>query len=401
MRILYHHRTRAEDAQGIHIEEIQRGFRQLGHEVKEVALIPRGGAGGPSKPGAAARAISAVARHMPRAGYELLEIAGNAVETAKLVAAIREFRPDAIYERYSLHNAAGVLASRMTGVPLALEVNAPLAEERSKHGGLAFPGLARAIESAIWRAATAIVTVSGPLASAIEAAGVPRGRIRVLHNAVRRELLRDERDGLAVRARWGIPRGSVVCGFTGWFRPWHGLEGFLHSFAEAGLDRLGAKVMLVGEGQAKPQLEAIVASKGLSGSVIFTGAVGRDAIADHVAAFDVALQPLATPYASPMKIFEYLAVGKPVVAAATPAITEVLTHGVDSLLFAPGNYGAMAAAVKRLVENDDLRARLSRGARATISDRGLFWDENARRTLEHLQSIRGPAAPALPAVADA
>ena len=389
MKILYHHRTRAEDAQGIHIEEIQRGFRQLGHELQEVALIPRGGASTvdgskKARPSAAARAVSKAASFLPGWGYELAEMAGNAVVGAKLLSAIRAFQPDVVYERYSLHHAAGVAAARAAGVPIVLEVNAPLAEERSAHGGLAFPRLARKVESAIWSSATAIITVSTPLADSIVAAGVPRENILVLHNAVRREFFAAERNGQKVRERWGIKPGEVVCGFTGWFRPWHGLEGFLEAFADAGLAGAGAKVMLVGEGKALPALQEIVARRGLGGSVIFTGAVGRDDIADHVAAFDVALQPLATAYASPMKIFEYLALGKPVVAAATPAIAEALTHGRDSLLFPVGDSVAMVSALKQLVNDRALRERLSEGARDTIVSRGHFWDENARRTLAHL-----------------
>lgn len=388
MKILYHHRTRAEDAQGIHIEEIQRGFRQLGHEVKEVALVPRGGAvadgSQKARPSAAVRAVSKAASFLPGWGYELAEMAGNAVTGAKLLSAIREFQPDVVYERYSLHNAAGVAAARAAGVPIVLEVNSPLAEERSAHGGLAFPRLARKVESAIWGSATAIITVSTPLADAIVAAGVPRENILVLHNAVRREFFAAARNGAAVRAKYGIRADEVVCGFTGWFRPWHGLEGFLEAFADAGLAAQGAKVMLVGEGKALPALQEIVARRGLGGSVIFTGAIGREEIADYVAAFDVALQPLATAYASPMKIFEYIALGKPVVAAATPAIAEALTHGRDSLLFPVGDSAAMVTALKQLVVDGELRERLSQGARDTIVTRGHFWDENARRTLAHL-----------------
>lgn len=401
MRILYHHRTRAEDAQGIHIEEIQRAFRQLGHEVREVALMPRGvDDGRPGTPSRAARLVSGLAAKLPRWGYELAELSSNAVEFARLRTAIREFRPDIIYERYSLHNSAGVMAAKRAGIPLILEVNSPLAAERTAHGGLSFPRLGRRVEGAIWKAASAIVTVSSPLADAIAAAGVPRQRILVLHNGVRREMLTAIPDRAGVRARYGIAPGEVVCGFTGWFRAWHGLETLLERFADARLDRLKAKVMLVGDGGARPVLEEIVRRRGLGRAVVFTGQVGREAIADHIAAFDIALQPAATPYASPMKIFEYLALGKPVVAAATPAIAEVLADGRESLLFAVGDHDGMVERLERMLRDEDLRARLSAGARQTIVRDGRLWDENARRTLEHLadlatnRSWRSPLRPA-------
>lgn len=394
MKILYHHRTRAEDAQGIHIAEIQRAFRQLGHEVHEVALVPAGGAVDEKKePGLAVRLVSRAAAALPRAGYELLELASNGPVAARVAKAAREIAPDLIYERYSLHNAAGVMAARAANVPLVLEVNAPLADERAKHGGLAFPRIARRVERTIWKAATAVVTVSSPLADVIAAAGVPRERILVLPNAVRREMLASSPSGEAVRAKHGFRPEHVVFGFTGWFRPWHGLETFLEAFADAGFARRGARVLLVGEGQALPALKEIVVTRGLGEAVAFAGAVGRDAIAGHIAAFDAALQPHATTYASPMKIFEYLALGKPVVAVATPAVREILEDGVDSLLFAPGDAKAMLEGVGRLLDDPALRGSMSRAAKETVSRRGFFWDENARRTLEHLRRVRAAQLP--------
>lgn len=389
MKILYHHRTRAEDAQGIHIEEIQRAFRQIGHEVRECALIVRGdGAQKAAKANPMVRAVSALAAKLPKSGYEIAEIGSNLVEAARVAAAVREWKPDLIYERYSLHNAAGLLASRWTGVPIVLEVNAPLAKERAAHGGLAFPGLAKQVEAGIWKGATAVVTVSTPLADEIVAAGVPRERILVLPNAIRREMVAQKRDGSKIRAKLGLSPADVVCGFTGWFRPWHGLEGLLEAFADAKLADRGAKVMLVGDGQALPALKEIVARRNLGSSVIFPGAIGREEIADYVAAFDIALQPLATAYASPMKIFEYLAMGKPVVAAATPAIEEILTDGRDSILFPVGDSVAMVRAIESLVDDKPWRTGLSEGARGTIVRRGFFWDENARRTLEHVERVQ-------------
>jgi len=402
VKILYHHRTRAEDAQGIHIAEIQRAFRELGHDVVEVALVPAGGATGVRKePSALVQAVSRAAASIPRAGYELLELGGNSVTASKLAMAIRAARPDLVYERYSLHNAAGAIATKMAGIPLVLEVNSPLAEERAAHGGLKFPRIAARLERAIWRAATAIVTVSTPLADVLVEAGVARERILVLPNAVRREMLFAGAGGPAVRAAHGFRPADVVFGFTGWFRPWHGLEAFLEAFADFGLSAHGARVLLVGEGQALPALKDIVKRRGLGDSVAFAGAVGRDAIADNIAAFDVALQPHATRYASPMKIFEYLALGKPVVAVRTPAIAEVLTDGVDSILFPAGDTEALVKGVRALLRDTALRSRMSLAAQATVTQRGFFWDENARRTLEHLSRLTAartrvlsPCAPA-------
>jgi len=105
--------------------------------------------------------------------------------------------------------------------------------------------------------------------------------------------------------------------------------------------------------------------------------VPRTRVAAHVALFDVALQPAVVVYASPLKLFEYLAMGRAIVAPATPNIREILVDGDNALLFPPGDDAAFRAAVRRLCGDPDLRARLGARARETIDARGLTWAHNA------------------------
>ena len=150
VRILYHHRTRAGDAQGIHIAEIQRAFRLRGHEVREVALVEAGAEAKADAEGGEARGLaglaSRAAARMPAAVKEALELAYNAVAYRRLSRALREFRPDFVYERYAANTFAGLAAARRHGVPFVLEVNSPLAQEKAEHDGLVFRGVTRRIE---------------------------------------------------------------------------------------------------------------------------------------------------------------------------------------------------------------------------------------------------------------
>jgi glycosyltransferase involved in cell wall biosynthesis len=109
------------------------------------------------------------------------------------------------------------------------------------------------------------------------------------------------------------------------------------------------------------------------------GLVTREEIARYVAAFDIAVQPQATTYASPLKLFEYMAMDRAIVAPDQPNIREVLTDGVDALLFEPGNPGDFRAALIRLVRDPALRGKLGAAAGRTIRERELTWDGNARR----------------------
>src|SRR5947207_2795452 len=131
MKILYHHRTQALDGQRVHIREIQDSLRALGHEVVEVAPVGSNEvAGAKEVPTLSRRLLGTLARLAPKGAYECLELGYNLLGYWNLCRAVRRFRPDVIYERYTLNTVAGTWAARRFGLPLLLEVNAPLAEEK-------------------------------------------------------------------------------------------------------------------------------------------------------------------------------------------------------------------------------------------------------------------------------
>jgi glycosyltransferase involved in cell wall biosynthesis len=119
-----------------------------------------------------------------------------------------------------------------------------------------------------------------------------------------------------------------------------------------------------------------------------TGVIEPADIPAHVAAFDIALIPGVTSYASPLKLFEYMALARPTVAPDTPNIREILADGEDALLFDPRDEHAFAAAILRLAQDEDLRATLGAAARASLSARGLTWANNAGRVAALIRSIR-------------
>jgi glycosyltransferase involved in cell wall biosynthesis len=133
---------------------------------------------------------------------------------------------------------------------------------------------------------------------------------------------------------------------------------------------------------ARPDIEARAAAKGVSQRVTFTGIVDRDRVASHVAAFDIALQPAIVSYASPLKLFEYMALGRAVVAPRQPNIEEVLQDGENAILFDPEEQGAFEAAIRRLLADPALRATLGAAAAASIDRQGLTWRRNAERVVE-------------------
>ena len=382
MKILYHHRTKAADGQYVHIAELTHALEALGHEV----IMVGPGQAGPRKmeSGGSGRGLK---ERLPGWLYEGLEFLYSGVALWRLGLACLRHRPDAIYERYNLFCPSGVWLKRLTGLPLALEVNAPLLEERRDNDGLALQGLARWSEQLTWRGADVCLPVTGVLATHLAAAGVPADRIQVIPNGVGTAFLYDQSPAEDVRARFGL-QGKLILGFTGFVRPWHGMDRAVRLLADGRLPD-NAHLLMVGDGPAMASLRLQAEKLGVVERVTFAGVAQRAEIPALVSAFDIALQPYVVPYASPLKLFEYLALARPVVAPATENIQEVLTDGADALLFDPADQDGFASAIVRLARDESLRRRIGLAGRATLLARDLTWSRNAERVAGLLSRARG------------
>jgi glycosyltransferase involved in cell wall biosynthesis len=180
LKILYHHRTASKDGQAVHIEELIHALREQGHEVRVVA--PAGGDEGDM--GAEVGWVRSLRSKLPKALYECLEIGYSLLAYMRLARAVKEFQPDVIYERYNLYLLAGLMAKRRFGLPLLLEVNAPLVQERLQFGGLGLPWLGRWAEAKAWTGADVVLPVTQVLAEHVVARGVPKERIVVIPNGI-------------------------------------------------------------------------------------------------------------------------------------------------------------------------------------------------------------------------
>jgi len=256
-------------------------------------------------------------------------------------------------------------------------VNAPLADERGRFGGLGLPRLAHWAESRAWRDADFVLPVTQVLAGHVAAAGVPADRIAVIPNGINRAHFAAAPLPEEAKQRLGLT-GKLVLGFTGFVRDWHGVDRVIRWMASADAPA-NAQLMVVGDGPVRAELERLAAGLKLQDRVRFTGVIDRDRVPEHVAAFDIALQPAVVAYASPLKLFEYLALGKPVIAPHQPNIEEILTDGDNALLFDANEPGAFEHTLTRLCADAALRDRLAASAAATIDRLDLTWLGNARK----------------------
>jgi glycosyltransferase involved in cell wall biosynthesis len=390
MNILYHFRTRGVGAEGVHIAGVAEAFRELGHRVtfsSPTGVDPAKSAG--SDPFVEGRGFwGRLARRAPNIVFETMELAYNCVALARNARLVRQDGIDAIYERHANFGCSTALVARYAGLPLIIEVNELVGDERVR-AQPALSSLALATDRLIFGQADLIVVVSPHLKVRLVERGVDAGKIIVQPNAVVRREVETPANPATVLERHDL-RGSLVVGFVGFFVEWHRLDWLLRAFA--GLcDRspqAQPKLLLVGEGPLKKQLLDQARSLGVSDRVVFTGAVPRDQIYSHIAAFDIAVIPFSNAFRSPIKLFEYMAQGRTVVAPATDPIRMVLRDGENGLLFEAQGADALEAALRRAIDQPGLRERCGRSAREQVLAMHT-WTHNAQEIMRRLE--RPPA----------
>jgi glycosyltransferase involved in cell wall biosynthesis len=316
--------------------------------------------------------------------------------------------PAFVYQRYSLNNYAGIRIARRHGVPFVLEYNGSEIW-MGRHWGrtLKHEALSRRIEQTNLSSADLIVVVSRAMRDEIVKRGIGADSVFVNPNGVDPNRYRPDIDGAAVRARYGL-QGSVVVGFIGTFGPWHGAEVLARAFVKyVAEDRAHAnrvRLLMIGDGARMSDVRRILADGGALDACVFTGLVPQEEGPAYLAACDVLASPHVpntdgTPFfGSPTKLFEYMAMGKGIVASHLEQIGEVLEHGRTAWLVPPGDADALADGLRRLVDDPDLRAALGGAARLEVVAR-YTWREHTRRTIERVQEVVGRAmgAPSTPA----
>jgi glycosyltransferase involved in cell wall biosynthesis len=345
----------------VHVQEVVRQLVRGGAEV--TLFCARTGGEPPAGLGAVRVVPLRVGPTRSLADRELALMAADEDLATRLLAS-GPF--DAVYERYSLWGQAGMRYAAITGVPGILEVNSPLVEEQAEHRGLHHVDEARARAAAALGAAVAAVCVSAPVAAWVERTA-PGANISVVPNGVdptRFPLLPE-------------PGGPFTAVFLGTLKPWHGVDVLVR--AAALLD--GLRLRIVGDGPQRADLEALVAELGLGARVVFTGAVPPGAVPAELAKGHVgcAPYPVADGYFSPMKVFEYLAAGLPVVASQSGQLPCVVDDGSTGLLVEPGSAESLADGLDRLRADPVLRVRM-RGA-ARRSARAHTWARTVDATL--------------------
>lgn len=357
----------------VHVQELLRAYRQLGHHVRLVTVRT----GGAPPPDLADVEVVELPRPRTRevAAREQALLALD-LEAERVIDGLVDV--EVVHERYSLWGGAGMRVARRRGLPSLLEVNAPLIEEQRTHRDLHHLELAEARLVTTAGSASAIAAVSEPVAAWVRDR-VPDAATTVVPNGVNTDRFHPP----AVQ-----PTRPFTVGFVGTLKPWHGVETLVEAVASLRHERPDTRLLLVGDGPRREYLEGLAAE--LQVPCTTTGAVQPAEVPALLRAMDVAAAPYpagdAAAYFSPLKVLEYLAAGIPVVASDTGQVPTLLDHGRAGVLVAAGDVAALADGLLMLARDPERRRRLAAAGRAKALV-GHRWTHVAATSLE--LAVRG------------
>ena len=323
----------------------------------------------------------------PRA---LFDIQSNLNFTRGVVPLVEDDPPDFIYQRHARFSWSGVVAMLHTKRPLFLEYNGSEVWVGRHWDHVGMLNLLARFELLNLAAAARIFVVSEVERRNLEKSGIASSKIIVNPNGVDTEVFRPGVGGGKVRRELGVNNDEVLVGFVGTFGPWHGVLTLAEAIKTVS-SKTSARFLLVGSGALHNEVMQLLRSEHENGRVIFTGAVDHERVPALLDACDVLVAPhvpLADGsafFGSPTKLFEYMAMGKGIVASRLGQIGDVLTHEETALLVEPGDAGALKEAIVRLVESPELREHLGKEARE-IAVRSYTWKHNAQRVLDAYRS---------------
>ena len=381
MNILYHHRTQSSGAAGHHINEMVKAFETSGYSVDVLSPF------GVNKQQKAVSGSQKKNRYLiPQFFFEMLELCYNAVAFVKLIKQLKKKKYAFIYERYAIFNLAGILAARLFNMPIVLEVSfhsmTSVYPKRTK----LFSRLANLADRFIFANAFGIVTVTAVLKTDLmDYFNVAGNKIIVLHNAADADVFNSEISAAQVRAKYNLNSDKVI-GFAGGFYPWHGIDLLINAADDVLKIIPDAKFMLIGDGPLRKSLQLTVRSRQLEKAFIFTGSIPHSELPQYMSAFDVGVMPDSNDYGSPIKIFEYMAMGKPVLAPKLKPIEEVIINEKNGMLFEAKNKEALAEAIIKILHDRELYKKISLDSKRDLLDNHT-WVKNAQAILNKWQAI--------------
>jgi len=361
------------------------GFQKLGHES---VFASSGRLELPPGTGYYFIPYSRIFRNFP----EILNLPYNGKVAKNLLRIIDKEKPDFIYQYQADFNYAGSIVKKKTGLPFFLQSDGVQSWIKRNWGKLYFPSLQKWSEEIQWDWADAIFVVSKEIKEQTTALGVDANKIHILPSAVDPDKFHPGFNGKDVRKQLGIENRFVV-GFSGSFGHWHGVE--VLAKAAVHLKKLipNCFVLFIGDGLLRPRIEKIISENKLEDRTHIPGMLPYDVIPEHLAACDVLTSPCVYNgedeifFNSPVKLFEYMAMQKPIIASRIGQQAEVINDGINGILVEQNQPEDLAEACQRVFKNPDLSDKISKQARTDAVEK-YDWRQISQLVIDVYQNLK-------------
>ncbi|MDX8355651.1 glycosyltransferase family 4 protein [Cognatiyoonia sp. IB215182] len=350
----------------VHVQEMLRALVRAGHDLTVLTPRPEG-----TRPAD----LSAVkVRQLPPAPK-----GKPAARARKLLAANKELwaildqsGSDLVYERHALYTFAATEWAASAGVPSVLEVNAPLLREQTEHRTLALADEATAGVYRAMQAATLTTAVTKPVADHAHEMGARD--VIVVPNAI---------DPDRFQAAAPLASQPYTVGFLGSLKRWHGLPTLADAFSQLYHERPETRLLIIGDGPERATIENALNRLNIGNAVEFTGLLPASDVPAALVRLDVGTAPYSAQqdfYFSPLKIYEYMAAGLPVVTSDTGHLREIVNDRVTGLIVPPDDPNALSTTLMRLADDPSLGRRLGEAGRAHVFSEHT-WSGTAAKVL--------------------
>jgi glycosyltransferase involved in cell wall biosynthesis len=396
MRVLYlaqHQQFSGDHAGFAHVYNMTRALAARGEDVTLVARKPSEGAVLPPLPGKMKLLLVEweLEYPLPFGPAPRIPKQLNVTEAARalrwLTKLIREEKIQVIQERHEMRLDMSPLSTKFLGIPSVLEVNSPFIEEAFEERSFSFRSR-NFFRKLSFDNASAIVVQTRLLKDIIHKQ--TKTPIHVIPNGADPKLFRPGPGDAGLARKLGL--GKEVVGFAGAFHPWHGAQDLVEAFAKLSPARPDAKLLMIGGGgEDLEKCRRLASEKGIEGRVVFTGKVPYEDLPFFLNLCSVLVAPFSPSkdtrrravferyglWWCPLKIFEYMAMGKPVVCAEVGVIPEYVQG--SGLLYPEGDIGAMSERISSLLSDGALREKLGAIGRRNVEEK-YNWEQVAAQT---------------------
>ncbi len=368
-----------------HVRGIVRAIKSLGHDIVVVTSSANGDAG----LGVPVIAIpkpeflqDSFMKEHPRMARALNHTCNNVMTAKTLLRVIDDFHPEFVYERYSPFGLAGGTIAKKKGIFHTLEVNALLAAEGKSYRKQALQEANELIEQAAFNNTSLIITVSDQLRESLIASGISPGKVITVPNGVDEMFFAPLQHSLRENFE-----GKIVIGFIGSLKAWHGIDILADSFRKLADDPI-YHLLVVGDGPMRKILRQL--EDELPGRVTCTGGISHEQVPEYIDAMDIAVAPypqLEEFYFSPLKVLEYMARGKAIIASNIGQIAELIYHGETGWMVPAGDIDSFVKAIRLLSHDQSLREKMGQKAAKEVREQHS-WRHRATYILDIISKTR-------------